>query len=393
MAKKISSLISQHYSQKWCRWLIKSALPFWYEKGFQQENALFYERLSWDGTPSPLKEQRLMVQARQIVTYGRAFLDGIYDVRLAVLSCIEKIESLYYHRDGERGWVFSLTPEGEIAQNKRDLYAHAFILLAYGWIYRITKDEHYKKIAYQTSLEIGEIFQAGNGGYLTDNSATSFYRSQNPHMHLLEAYLLLFEVTQEAFYLEEAWKIINFAARYFIDEKTGFLLEFLDSSLSFLTQDAQNYIEPGHQFEWVWLLQEYLRVSQKKGEEKEKIVFMMKRLLKNALEYGIEKEKGLVWDSLSPQGLVRSHNVRIWPQTEFLRILMNRKSTIFEGILKEEARALLIENASAEMFEKFLKEELAGGWVDHLDEAGQVIGDYMPASSLYHIYGAAREFL
>ena len=45
----------------------------------------------------------------------------------------------------------------------------------------------------------------------------------------------------------------------------------------------------------------------------------------------------------------------------------------------------------AKVFEHFLDRPFPGGWIDHFDEAGQPLVDYVPASSLYHIFAAAAE--
>jgi mannose-6-phosphate isomerase len=41
--------------------------------------------------------------------------------------------------------------------------------------------------------------------------------------------------------------------------------------------------------------------------------------------------------------------------------------------------------------DNFLDRPIAGGWIDHLNEARQPLVDYIPASSLYHLFLAAAE--
>jgi mannose-6-phosphate isomerase len=43
--------------------------------------------------------------------------------------------------------------------------------------------------------------------------------------------------------------------------------------------------------------------------------------------------------------------------------------------------------------ENFLGRPLAGGWIDHLNETRQPLVDYVPASSLYHLFLAAVEMM
>ena len=40
---------------------------------------------------------------------------------------------------------------------------------------------------------------------------------------------------------------------------------------------------------------------------------------------------------------------------------------------------------------RFLEPALQGGWIDRLDADGRPIGDFVPASSLYHVMGAIDE--
>jgi mannose-6-phosphate isomerase len=41
--------------------------------------------------------------------------------------------------------------------------------------------------------------------------------------------------------------------------------------------------------------------------------------------------------------------------------------------------------------ETFIGRPTRGGWIDHVDAAGAPIVNMMPASTLYHLFGAATE--
>ena len=43
------------------------------------------------------------------------------------------------------------------------------------------------------------------------------------------------------------------------------------------------------------------------------------------------------------------------------------------------------------LLDHFLDRPFAGGWVDHIDERRAPLVDYVPASSLYHLFFAAAE--
>lgn len=378
-------------SSQWKNWLVDHALPLWSDAGFDPQRRLYNERLSWTGKALPMGELRLMVQARQISTYCRAYLDGLFDAREQALACLEEVEKRYHQADGAPGWVFSLAADGTPASTVRDLYGHAFILFAYAWAYKLTKNPAYAATARQTVLEIDQIFAAQPAGYFTSVPGLAEERSQNPHMHLLEAYLSLFEATEEAFYLEHAKKLVHLTLERFIDPKSGCLLEFFDATLSPLHPWGGNRVEPGHQFEWSWLLSEYKRLAAPNEKLAEKFVEKLDktadRLFENGFS-GVDKGSDIVWDALTENGTPLEKNTRIWPQTEFLRVIMQRKRD-----RRSAGPADLAARVTSNLFQDYLDTELEGGWIDRIDTIGKPMVDYMPASSLYHIYGAARELV
>ena len=77
----------------------------------------------------------------------------------------------------------------------------------------------------------------------------------NPHMHLFEAALAGCQVCPES----SQWKslvdeIAELALGKFIDPATGALREFFDAEWNPAPGLEGRIVEPGHQFEWAWLL-------------------------------------------------------------------------------------------------------------------------------------------
>ena len=153
----------------WREWIMARALPLWSEQGYDSVRGLYHERLAWDGAPILLPQLRLMVQARQIAVYCRAGLDGLYESSAPALAqalrCLDTVERLYRRADGGAGWVFSLAPDGKPGSCMRDLYAHAFILFAYAWAYRLTGAPHYRRAARETVEEIWRLFATDGEGF------------------------------------------------------------------------------------------------------------------------------------------------------------------------------------------------------------------------------------
>src|SRR4029077_6662795 len=115
------------------RWAIDHGLPLWASAGFDLPHKRFVERLSMQGLPDTEVPVRLLVQCRQIYSYALAARRGWHNGahKLTVEAFASMIRD--YHRpDGRAGWVFSIHKDGAVADARRDVYSHAFVLLAAG---------------------------------------------------------------------------------------------------------------------------------------------------------------------------------------------------------------------------------------------------------------------
>ncbi|NHO34440.1 mannose-6-phosphate isomerase [Acetobacter sp. LMG 1636] len=366
-------------------WLSQRALPLWSENGYDPKRRLFHERLTFSAEPVSMPALRLMVQARQIATYARASLDNMFDASAKALTCLAEVERRYYRADGDAGWIFSLAPDGHPADRRRDLYAHAFILFAYGWAFRLTGDPSFLRIAASTTSDIDRIFKASShGGYLDTVPAKDSIRRQNPHMHLFEAYLVLFEASGDDSYLQRATDLVTLCLSHFIDPDTGTLRENFDARWQPLEAQGKNRVEPGHMFEWSWLLSEYVRVAPD-TQNTHHIQACARRLFDSGMGPGTDAGTRRVRDAMTESGTILETSTRIWPQTECLRALC-----LFarQG---DTCAAQAISPQAVDFSDAYLPENLNGGWIDRLDENGHSLMDHMPASSLYHVYGAFCE--
>ncbi|TPW36305.1 mannose-6-phosphate isomerase [Oecophyllibacter saccharovorans] len=390
--------------QRWLTWLQERALPLWHSRGFDTETGLYHERLSLTGQPIGGLERRLMVQARQIATFSQAALDGLLPEALQTeaaeraLGTLERVTRLYHRADGQSGWVFSLNERGEIANPCRDLYGHAFILYAHALAGRLAFRRSEASLAVKlrqralvTLGEVKEIFAAPHGGLhacWASAPGGRARRSQNPHMHLLEALLALHQTWPEPVFLEEAQELVALACRKMIHPETGYLQEFFQLDWQPLAgAPASMRVEPGHQFEWAWLLGQYgaqagarLTLAQAASLHQVAEQLFSLAMRKGFAQSGVNA--GFISDSLDGQGGLCEASVRLWPQTECLRLLAQHAGR--KGGLS--ILACLADN----VMHRFLPASLQGGWIDRFDAAGRALSADMPASSLYHVYGAAR---
>ncbi|GEL55603.1 AGE family epimerase/isomerase [Acetobacter syzygii] len=368
----------------WKNWMVGQALPLWSHAGYDSTRHFYYERLTFDAAPIAVPHLRLMVQARQIATFCMAEHDGLFHAADHALTCLSEVTKRYWRADGQPGWVFAIGADGSPSNGVRDLYAHAFILFAHAWAYRLSGEEALRVVAKQTVEELEKLFAAPVGGFWDAVPLPDAIRRQNPHMHLLEAYLALFEVTADQFYLNRAQALVALALEYFVRPESGLLLEFFNADWQPCKNLGHNPVEPGHLFEWSWLFNTYIMLYPT-DPQKERIQAVAERLYQLGQRYGL-KQNG-VCDGILDDGTLSHASTRIWPQTELVRLLACRQ----KRALGNGAEAGVFKTLTHIFFTHFAPEHLHGGWIDRRAENGQLAVDHMPASSLYHIYGAVRE--
>jgi mannose/cellobiose epimerase-like protein (N-acyl-D-glucosamine 2-epimerase family) len=360
-------------------WTRDVALPFWGTVGVDHEHGGFHERLDLAGKPVLDVPKRLMVQGRQLFVYCSAALLGWYPGgRELADRCADYMLGKFYRADGKPGWIHSLAPDGSIANPTRDGYAHAFALLGLSWYFRLTGDPQVIPVIDATITYLDDAFAAKSGGYLDAVPPPDAIRRQNPHMHLFEAFIALSQAVGGEPYLSHATAMFELFASRFFQPSSGALCEYMSGELAPLPDTKGRICEPGHHYEWIWLLRQYQRLS---GRD---VTSYCTALYRHADAHGWDKA-GFIIDELDFSGNVMANSRRSWPHTE------GAKANIVEG---EAGRAGCDEKAAqclARLTDTFLAHPIPAGWIDRVSADGAPIVDFMPASTLYHVFGAVSE--
>lgn len=352
-------------------WIKDAALPLWSERGFDAAGGRFRERLDWSGAPVALPH-RAMVQARQIFVFAHAAelgwsADG---ARLAETAMTALLRDFGTHDGDETSFAFSIDPAGRaIVSPVRDAYAHAFVLLSIAALYRINRDPRLLDTADRIIRFVERSLGDPVHGGLFDALPAPAEKRQNPHMHLLEAYLFLARAAPERGYLERAAILVALFRRHFLQD--GLLLEYF--AVDWTVMPARALWEPGHHFEWVWLLGEYAALS---GED---VGAVTDALYESATAYGIAADRLIVDELSAAARAVTKPSHRVWPHTEAIKAAATRDQA---GDPKAHAFA---DRMAAGLLGAFLDRPFAGGWIDHVTADGTPLVQYVPASSLYHL--------
>ncbi len=362
-------------------WVVRTALPLWSTDGFDAAAGRFRERLDGDGTPLAVPH-RAMVQARQIYVFAHADLLGWSDAGTLAERAMRGLRRDFITESGgQASAAFSIDANGTIVSDVRDAYAHAFLLFAIAWLYRLNRDRELLALADRIAAFIdARLVDPDHGGLFDAWPAAHGDKRQNPLMHLLEAYLALERAAPGRGFAERARAIVGlFRARLF-DARHGVILEHFARDWSRHHDPAKAGIfEPGHHFEWVWLLREHEAVT---GDD---VGDLPERLYAVAAGSGIAPS-GLIFDEVAEDMRVAKPSHRLWPHTEAIKAAAARARA------ERDPDALRFATAMAQtLMQRFLDRPFAGGWTDQFDAAGRPLVDYVPASSLYHLFFAAAE--
>ena len=361
-------------------WAIDAALPLWATAGFDGEHGRFEERLTLSGRRLPDVPLRLMSQARQIHAYALAARRGWHADAVALVGCaFASMVRDYNGRDDREGWVFSIRRDGSVVDARRDLYTHAFVLLAIASYVEATGRREVLALADETLAFIERHMAAPEGGgFVEELPVNGGVRRQNPHMHLFEGLLALWECSRQEGHLARTTKLFDLFATRFFRADPGVVGEYFTADLQPAAGIVGRIVEPGHHHEWVWLLR---RFEQASGRPVQAYV---DALYGHADRYGFD-ESGMILGELLVDGTARAGARRIWPIAEAIKSnLIEARHGRSQGEGRAAALAVLLRD-------RFLTLDPPGGWLDRLDEKSRCANEYMPASTLYHLLGAIDE--
>lgn len=362
------------------QWTFDLALPLWSSVGFDAHESQFVEQISFDGAPMLDVPRRVMVQARQIYVFGLAHERGWFKGGDQLVENAYRQMVSRYGPDAGHGWAFSCDRAGRVLDATRDLYAHAFVLLALATVARLGFGGEPLKLAKETLAFMDEHMSAPAGAYLETLPDSGPMRRQNPHMHLLEALLSWHAIAPDEGFDARAQNLVDLFQRRFLVYARGnvALVEFFDAALAPLGGPDYGF-EPGHHFEWVWLLAEHKRLTGWGHAA------TARALWNTALRFGFRGD-GAILDEVSLFGQPLRRGVRLWPLTEALKACRSGFAAP-SGVPQRRPDEL-----AATLLATFLDPAPPGLWRDHFDAGGRQTRHDVPASSLYHLCCALSQY-
>lgn len=359
-------------------WLLNIAAPFWSQTG-RTASGLYAERLSRTGQPDA-EYYRTFVQARQIYAFSAAHQQGWDGPAVdQVQQTVNRLMSSARRADGF--FVHKLTHEGDVLDERADLYDQAFALFGLAASGNLLE----KPSLFDEAERLLDVLEAhwshSEGGFTEGEIVDSSIRRQNPHMHLLEAFTALYQYSGRQRFGDAAASIAELCQARFVDADTGALLEYFEQDWRPLGDVRGRIAEPGHCLEWAWLFEGFAAIG---GAD---ALAVSDALTGFARSRGIDAERGVAINEVLTNGEIHDDRARLWPQTERMKAAVSRYARTGAD---NEGREII---DAYRGLEKYFLADRPALWTDKMLKDGTFLEELVPASSFYHISCAIHELL
>jgi len=397
-------------------WFLECALPVWDAHGVDRSSGGYFETLaastSAHGYAAAGALRRGRVVARQIYAFDVGQRLGWCSAHTDPVAHGSRFLFTHLHAGGGRFHTdFDLQAGRPVSPFS--LYEQAFYLFTLARLRAGAIDPARVELtAGQCFERLCREFGRAQGGFEESNPPSLPLKS-NPHMHLLEAALEWCEVDAGTRWVGLARSLVSLCLTRFCDPSTGAIREYFNAEWQPADGALGQVVEPGHQFEWAWLLMRWAQHTESTPAERRDCLTAAERLVRIGETSGVDPQRGVAVNEIWLDGSPKDRSAKLWPQTERLKAwcAMLERAVMPEGavitaadlmhegddIQKGADRAARFDAAcegilkAAQGMSLYFRTDAPGLWhevclVDGSFEAGPT-----KASSLYHVVCAINE--
>ncbi len=374
--------------QDWVDWFVGDFLPSWIERAQDPEGFGFYDLLDHDAQPLQRNRRTVLAQSRLLFTFSHLalitdnalFKDAARIARDAV-PAFQKTSGCY-----SRARAANKQATGQPEDNLAMSYDQSFVLLGFSTWGKLNPHDNINPDIeacwsalenHLTDSETGLLLEHDNLIDATHPNAPP--RAQNPHMHLYEAALQAYKMSEHAVWLDRAALMRTKGLEYFYDQSSGTIIEFIAPNLTKLPGHEGQRREIGHQCEWAWLL---YREAELGGDTNVRNI--ADKLLTYADNHGFATAgvmRGAAFDAVASDISFYENRFLLWPQTEAIKTYAIRQH-LGEHSTHAEQLMLLV-------FRQYFANHAA--FVNQLDSNGKPIWSEALSRLLYHLVLALTE--
>lgn len=393
------------YLEKTEHYLQNHLIPFWADRVVDKQFGGFQTNYDRNGNRTAITEKSFLAQGRSLFTISHAIRCG-YNWPKGEWALEQGVDFLFknYKDDEYDGYYWIVDENGSVLDENKVIYGHAFLIYGLSEYALLTGSEKAKSEAIRLfDLLQGQIKDNEYGGYFEHYSRKfepikarndiGIFKSLDVHMHLMEAFTTLVELTGEDVHKKALIEINQLIFDKMIHTETG-------TGISMFTQDwtpianveldtvwgADRFDENGkstsitsygHNIEFAWL---FLLSQDALNIPRQKSINEMTKIYKHTYIYGIDWEYGGLYVEGERKGNVTESNKEFWQQAEGMVGFLDAY------LLTNDDKYLdAFKNIHDFVFTKMINWDV-GEWFALLDEKGTVTWDYMGTSwkTLYH---------
>ncbi|MFT3782525.1 MAG: AGE family epimerase/isomerase [Nibricoccus sp.] len=304
--------------------LLGNILPFWIKQVVDKPNGTFHGALTNDLVVDRAASRGALLSSRILWTYSAAYRTYRDPQHLEMANFAYR-DLLDHFWDGEHGGFFwSIDAAGKPLNPRKQVYGQAFAIYALSEYYRASglRESLDRAVEifgllerFARDRELGGYFEAfsrewgGIADMRLSEEDMNAPKSQNTHLHVMEAYTNLLRVWPDVALKSAQTELLDVMLNRILDEKTGHLRLFFSQDW----QSQSDGLSYGHDIEAAWLLMEAAEVLGHSQLVK-RLGPIVVKIADVTLVKGVDADGG-VFNSGNPSG-VTDYEKEWWPQAE-----------------------------------------------------------------------------
>jgi mannobiose 2-epimerase len=357
--------------------LRRNILPFWIEHAVNRADGTFLGSLSNDLVPDLTAERGALLTTRILWTYSAAYRQYRDPAHLAMADRAYRDLIENFHDREHGGFWWSITADGTVLRDRKQIYGQAFAIYALSEYHAANG----RREPLDQAIAVFHLIEKHgrelrHGGYLEafgrDWSTIEDMRlsavdqnepkSQNTHLHVLEAYTNLLRVWPDPGLERALTELLEIMLTRIVDSRSGHLGLFFAEDWTVRSEK----ISYGHDIEAAWLFTEAADVLRNPAL-KDRTHALAVKIAAVTLAEGVDTDGG-VYNEGGPDGLTNT-NKEWWPQAEAVVGFLNAYQ------ISGEERFLRAALHTWDFIEQRLIDRQHGEWLRGVTRDGQVLAN------------------
>lgn len=320
--KELSTLLHQYQTE--IELELKNILKYWMQHSVDKVHGGFIGRIDQNGSVDPAAIKGSVLNARILWTFSAAYLHTKDEALLAFANRAYHYINTYFIDEIFGGVYWSVHANGSPADEKKQVYAMAFMVYGLSAYYNATKNEDAKQTAIRLYNLIEEhAYDPVYGGYIEALSRNwqpaadlrlsgkdaNEKKSMNTHLHVLEAYTALYLIWPDKKLQQQLTRLVQLFSKHIIDPLTHHQHLFFSETWEIRSA----WVSFGHDVEAAWLLPEAAACID--DDDLFQKVNACSVSLVSAAARGLDNDGGL-WYEYFPEEQRMIKEKHWWPQAE-----------------------------------------------------------------------------